>query len=759
MRAFIRRRRKASRTPSLSASALAAALVLAPAAALAAGPVADGDEPEPEQARPTIGLVLSGGGARGLAHLGVIEWLEQQRIPVDMVAGTSIGGLVGALYATGADSAEMRAFLDAIDWQLVLSADTPYPQKALRRKQDAREAPATFELGLRDGFKLPPGFDDGHQVGLVLDRIGFPYAGVTSFDELPTPFACVAVDLETGRQVVFRNGSLSEAMRATMSYPGWFSPLRSGDRVLVDGGVLNNLPTDVMLEMGADIVIAVDLGMVAAEEEPFDNVLGVLNRTLSVMMRDNTDRNAAYADVLVTPDVSAYGFADFDQAEELARIGYRAAESVRDALSGFGVDEGTWQAYVGARTSRRREFSATPLFIEVEGEVSADESSIEAALDQHIGVPLDPDRLDEDLTDITGWGRYSVAAYENRIRGDRSGLGIEVHSKTYGPPFVRPILDLRGAEFGEALITFGARFTFFDLAGTNSELRVDATYGQRTEAATELFMPLGHRGFFAAPRAIAGREIQRVYADGEALSEYEVRRLGVGADVGYLFGPRSELRAGFAVEHQRARIEVGEPLFESLGGTMGSIHAGWLFDGADSPIIPTRGVRFNSIARWIFQVPTALADGRQAVAGDDQFYQAELGFTVARPLGGRFHALVTASGGTSFDATASPLQQFLLGGPLRLGALGEGERRGSNYYLGRAGVFWALADENTLSFFGKFYLAALYEVGDAFERSSDPFQDVTFGVAGETLLGGLFVGGAIGQDKSAGFFFAVGRLF
>jgi hypothetical protein len=151
-----------------------------------------------------------------------------------------------------------------------------------------------------------------------------------------------------------------------------------------------------------------------------------------------------------------------------------------------------------------------------------------------------------------------------------------------------------------------------------------------------------------------------------------------------------------------------------------------------------------------------------AVSGaeaDADFYQAELDIVGAHRLGGRFALLGSVSGGTSFGATAAPLQQFLLGGPLRLGALGVGELRGSHYFMGRAGVLWALADENKLSFFGTFYLTAFYEVGDAFERTADPFHDVTFGLAGETLLGGVFVGGAVGEDRRAGFFFAIGRLF
>ena len=750
-----------------------AALLLVPLVALGA----DGAEPpyptgergkgteragaaEDAQARPVIGLVLSGGGARGLAHVGVIRWFEEHRIPIDLVAGTSMGGLVGGIYATGADSEEMEALINSIDWQLVLSDDTPYAQKAFRRKEDARAAPTTIEIGLRDGIKLPLGLDAGHQVGLVLDRIAFPYSGLDSFDQLPTPFACVAVDLESGDEVVFRAGRFSVALRSTMSFPGWFAPVRAGERVMVDGGVLNNLPTDVMIEMGADIIIAVDLGMRTSEEEPTDNILGVLNRTLSVMMRHNTNRNAGLADMLITPDVSGYGFADFGEVDKLGRIGYEATAELAEQIDPYALDESEWNAYLQAREDRRRMFEATPEFLEVSGAVEVDEPAVEATLEDHLGVPLDPDSLDFDLTNITGWGRYNVVGYEGAERNDAEGLEIGLHETTHGPPFLRPILDLRGSEFGEVLLTFGGRLTFFDVAGSNSEWRIDATYGQATQASTELFVRLGDQGLFAAPRGHVGQETLFGYDSGEAVAEYEVDRIGGGGDIGYLFGQRSQLRFGVDVEHQHTKLKVGDRRLPELEGMVGTVIAQWSFDGANSPILVTRGARMSVGARWVFATPDVVGGQIQPLPlTDDDFYQAQFALSAARPLGGRFFLVGSASGGTSFDATASWLQQFEIGGPFRVGALRVSELRGSHFYYGRAGVLWELSDQQKTPFLGKFYLTAFYEIGDAFEKKSEPFHDVTFGLTGETLLGGVFVGGAVGQDGRGGFFFAIGRLF
>src|ERR1700751_6172302 len=208
---------------------------------------------------PNIGLVLEGGGALGLAHIGVIQWLEEHRIPVSYVAGTSMGGLVGGLYATGRSAAEVRQVVQTINWDELLRGQTPFPDLAFRRKEDAHDYPSSLEFGLRKGLQFPAGFNSGQQVSLILDRVALPYSELESFNDLPIPFACVATDLQSGRAHVFRSGSLGLALRSTMSLPGLFTPVRSGDHIYADGGLLQNIPIDVAKEMGADVVLGIHL--------------------------------------------------------------------------------------------------------------------------------------------------------------------------------------------------------------------------------------------------------------------------------------------------------------------------------------------------------------------------------------------------------------------------------------------------------------------------------------------------------------------
>jgi len=304
--------------------------------------------PEPTQTaahRPTIGLVLEGGGALGLAHVGVLRWFEEHHIPVDYVAGTSMGGLVGGLYSSGRSATEMLDFVKTINWDAALSNDTPYRALSYRRKQDRREYPSKIELGLKDGLTFPSGFNSGHQVGLILDRIALPYSDLDSFDNLPTPFRCVATDLVSGKAIVFDRGSLSEALRSTMSLPGIFSPVRRDNQVLVDGGLLKNLPVDVARAMGADIVIAVHLEVKPLNPDKPLSAFGVLGESVSVVIAANELASMQKADVLVPVHSEEFTSTSYSAVDKLVELGYEGAQERSKILDKFAISDSEWPAH------------------------------------------------------------------------------------------------------------------------------------------------------------------------------------------------------------------------------------------------------------------------------------------------------------------------------------------------------------------------------------------------------------------------------
>ena len=228
--------------------------------------------PPPEN--PKVGLVLEGGGALGLAHIGVLKWLEEHHIPLSYIAGTSMGGLVSGVYATGHNPAETLELIKTINWDQVLAGQVPFQDLSFRRKEDAVQFPTSLEFGLRKGVHLPEGFNSGQEVNFILDRVAMPYSFVSSFNELPTPFACVATNIVTGQPHVFRDGPLSTALRSTMSLPGIFAPVRVGDAIYADGALTNNFPVNVAFDMGANYTIGVYLATMPLDPKQDVSVLG-----------------------------------------------------------------------------------------------------------------------------------------------------------------------------------------------------------------------------------------------------------------------------------------------------------------------------------------------------------------------------------------------------------------------------------------------------------------------------------------------------
>src|SRR5262245_36115038 len=306
--------------------------------------------PPVAQQRPRIGVAFGGGSARGLAHVGVVRWFEEHRIPIDVIAGTSMGGLIGGAVSSGMSAEELSAILQQVNWDEMFGF-SPFKYKNVRRKEDSRAYPSRIELGIKQGISLPIALNNGQQVDFLLARIVGPYGTMASFDQLPTPFRAIAVDLVTAQQVVLDSGSLAAAMRATMSLPGIFPPVELDGKVLVDGGAMNNVPADVVRSMGADRVIAIN---VASDEDAGLNrsLLGLLGQSVDVMMVAASRAAMKTADIVIDPSLKGFSSLGWRRSQELEKVGYEAAEAMRDQLLPFAVDEGQWAAYLEGRRAR-----------------------------------------------------------------------------------------------------------------------------------------------------------------------------------------------------------------------------------------------------------------------------------------------------------------------------------------------------------------------------------------------------------------------
>jgi len=338
-----------------------------------------------EEGRPTVGVAFGGGSARGIAHVGVIRWLEEHRIPIDVAAGTSMGGLVGGAYATGMEPDELQAFISNLDWDQLFGAST-FAYKNIRRKTDARAYPSRLEFGLKGGIVPPTSLNSGEYVELLLGRIAAPYFDMKDFDDLPTPFRTVAVDLLSAQPIIMCSGSLADAMRATMSLPLIFPPTQVNGQVLIDGGTMDNVPADVVKAMGATHVIAVNVGDLTDRQGVSYTMFGVAGSTLDAMMRASTRRAIAAADVVIDVPLEKYGSLDWRRAPALIDEGYRAAEAMRDRLLPCAVSEEAFEAWRRTRQARRLKELPTPTFIEAEGFVTSDTKRLDALLARPVTI-------------------------------------------------------------------------------------------------------------------------------------------------------------------------------------------------------------------------------------------------------------------------------------------------------------------------------------------------------------------------------------
>jgi NTE family protein len=708
------------------------------------------DQP-PKPSRPRIGVALEGGGALGFAHIGVLRWFEEHHIPIDYIAGTSMGGLVAGLYATGKTPQQMEDFVREQDWEEIIGGQTPYEDLSYRRKEDLRAFQNSIALGLKHGLSLPPGLNTGHQVSMLIDRETLPYSDLDSFDNLPIPFRCVATDLVSAKEEVFSQGSLQTALRATMSIPGVFSPVRDGEKVYVDGGLLGNLPTDVVRKMGADIVIAVHLEVAPADPKQIQSLFSVLGRSIDVVIRDNEIRGMAGADLIVNVNLRAYTSLEYDKAETIIGIGGQAAESKERVLAPYSMDETSWQQYLQARKARERHAVPVPQFVKVEGTNLQAARHLEGFLQPLAGKPIDDARVNKLLTRLTGIGKYDSADYGLANRDGQDGLIVTVHEKNYAPPILQVGFAVDGSENDNVTFTLLTRLTFIDVAGYRSEWRTDVLLGNMYGVASELYRPFTATGkWFLAPHGDATNTAFNIFHKSDPQATYRLYRADIGADVGYGFSRFTEVRAGYEVGYLDARLRLGTAEFSSVAGRVGDTKLHFLTAHKDDPIAPRRGYSFETTFRWF--------DTNPGATGAFPLLQAQLMYF--RPITRPASIFLQSEGGTTFSSTHVGVPQFFLGGPSRLSAYGTNELFGNQYYYFRAGY---LHDLLTLPpFVGKkVYAIGSYEFGKMYgvPTASKFPNDVAAGILAETAFGPLLIGASVGDTGHRKWFFALGHVF
>jgi len=708
--------------------------------------------PAQPQGRLKIGVALEGGGALGEAHIGVLKWFEEHHIPIDYLAGTSMGGLVGGMYATGKSADDLRRLVETANWPLLLGGATPYTDLSFRRKEDERAVPNSITIGLKNGASLPPGLNSGHQINLMIDRETINYSNIASFDELPIPFRCVSTELISGKPYVFQSGSLSDAMRATISIPGVFAPVRDDNKIFVDGGLVDNLPTDVVRQMGADVVIAVHLEISRASAKEIQSAFDVLGRSVELVIAETEIRGMAGADLVVSADVQKFSTSDYARSNELIQQGYVAAQAKAQILKAYSLDDAGWADYLQQKKSRLRVAAGVPQFVRVEGADPLGAKNIEQFLHKLVGKPLDTKALDDLLTRLTGVGRYDSVTYDVVNNDGQTGLLIRVHEKTYAPPFLLPSVQIDGSEPQDVNFTLATRITAMDVWGYRSEWRTDLEFGETYGIQTELYRPFRPLGkWFIAPYVNAEQTDLKIYKYQDPRAIYRVDTVEGGLDLGYAFSRFSELRVGYGIGYQNYSLRLGTPDFNSAGGRADGFRVRYIYDHTNEPVIPTKGFYGETKFVWYDTTPLA-TDAYPSLEQTLQYFQ---------PVSTTGSLYVIAQGGSTFGRASFGTPAYFLGGVGRLSAYGLNELVGDQYFLGRTGYLHKIFQ--LPPFIGKqVYLTAFGEVGKMY---GDPFHapglsgDGGAGLLAETAFGPILIGGSVGDTGHHKWFFQLGRVF
>jgi len=718
------------------------------------------------QGRAVIGVALEGGGALGLAHIGVLQWLEEHQIPVDRIAGTSMGAMVAAFYAAGSTPAQMRAVAVSNAFTSVFTLQTPYSDESFRRRQDHRELPGAFSVGLRHGVSARNALltDRGVTAFLTGNLSDYNSQGL-DFNQLPIPFRCVATDLNSLTSISFASGPLPRAVRASISIPGVFPPVKDGNgHSLVDGGILDNLPTDVLKrDLHADVILAIHLEDAPISNSDISSIVSVLNRAFAAGIARNVAEAEQLADVVVNVPVGSFSGTDYARAAQLVEVGYKAAEANRAVLLRYALDDKGWKAYLEGRASRRRPKLGPLLQVRVEGGNSGAAREVLTDLNPLQGKPITSAATTRALEQVqsngvfaANWESYNPqAAPKGSPQGAESaaapdtGLLIHLHHDQTGPPF---LLFAPAAAAATSNITRGEialRLVDQNLGGFGSELRGDARIGYMTALSAEYYRLLTPSGYFIEPRAGLLRTPIYIWANQKRAAERFQQNLDAGVEAGRTFSSQMQMSAEWHAEETNWNLTTGTGGGPDLHGSAQTGRLRFSLDEATAGVISPSGFRFSASAGALYHA-----------IGSDNAPLANLTFSSSHTWNEANIFVVSGDINTYFRANVAQPYRFTLGGPMRLSASSFDEYRGTDTYLAHAGYLHRLAalptglGQGLYGFFG-------YEAGEIWSPETNAIlrQDGMAGLVANSPIGLLSVGASVGAAGRRKVFVTLGRWF
>ena len=707
--------------------------------------------------RPTVAVVLGGGGAHGVAHLGVLAELERQRVPIDLVVGTGFGGVVGGLYASGMSIAEIDEFLFDTDWDDVFNPDTRREDLSFRRKRDDADFLIKYSVGVKDGqAQLPTSLVPSDKLAQLLQSATANTKGIESFDELPVPFRTVAMDLLTGDEVVLQSGALDRAMLATLSSPGTLPPVQIGDRSLITGSLVNNLPVNIAQKWGADVIIVVDIGTYIRKGDDLSSIFSIVDQVSHLLQERSSQAGILMLsdrDILIQPDIQAHKETDVSDAKINIEKGVQAVAKNASRFELLRLDEQQYAALHAERVARR---SLNPIIsrIDLKNDSRVDDEVILAQLSQDLNERLDGAALEEDLRKIYGIGAFSSVDFSLQDLGETSVLEITMVESQTGNRFWRFGISMQDDLNGNSAYTGSASMTWTNLNSFDAEWRNVFRIGERQQISTEFYQPLVRSGryFMSLGGGYAERNVN-IFADGDILGQVRVRETTGQLKVGRIFGNAAQVTAGVIRGTGSTKSNIGSGV-PSLDFDVGGYTAGAAYDTYNNIYFPKQGTRAS--LQWVGQRESAGA------SLDVDVVTSSLG--AAKTWGD--HTLI---GGFTLQSQLNdvPGAQNLIttGGLFQLSGFQRDELSGRHSAVGRA-IFYRKLRSNPLRGIldATLYVGGSLELGNAWQDSDDvSFSNSILAgslfIGADTFIGPVYFAGGYAEGGNSAMYLFVGRPF
>ena len=708
-----------------------------------------------ESERERVGLVLSGGAARGLTHIGVLKALEEQGVVIDAIAGTSMGAVVGGLYAAGYKVAELEQLATELDWQQALSDAPPREDIPVRRKQDDRDFLVKQKLSFRDdgSLGLPLGVLQGQNLALLLEKLFARAGAVEDFDQLPIPFRAVAADIASGDTVVFSHGHLALAVRASMSIPALLTPVEVEGRLLVDGGISNNIPVDIARQMDVDRVIVVDIGSPLADTEALQTVFNILNQSVALLTRRNSEAQLATLqpqDILVQPPLAGFGVTDFARAPDMIDVGYRATQALQWRLA-----ELVQQPKQQALASNTKTLKKPPVItsIKVQNTSKVGDEVVRYYIRQPLNQPLDIEKLQKDMGTLYGLEYFERVEYRLQPELGGHALVINATDKRTGTDYLRLGLNLSDDLRGDSVFNIGASFRMNGLNRLGAEWFSRMQLGDNQEFYSEFYQPLdvGSR-YFASPWLHGEVSNIKFVEDNNPVAEYRLQRVRYGFNLGRQISTNAEIRFGVGSGWGNADVRIGERDLPGFSFKEGYYQLQYAFDSLDNVNFPRSGEELRL---------SALQHAKEL--GSDERYRQWL-VELNKPFNRGANTLIVGGRyARTLDANEVVTSSYQIGGAQKLSGYRENALAGQNVSIGRLIYYRQLTPISSFSLGLPVYAGMSLERGRVWNHSNDLdsgyINAMSVFVAVDTPLGPLNFSYGVNDNSESALYLNLGRSF